>query len=141
MQQRLSQMEQIPLFIQTALESMTKVFDEFFLDESEQLKDKSIGAEDVDFERADVESLECYDYGELACELLSDNMTMSLSPTPSPVPEKKMDIVVDAHVAWMKAIQARELAELELIKAQKQELINKLDQSWPWKDVEKKIYR
>lgn len=162
-QRRLSQIAQIPLFIQTALDAMAKVLDEFLLDDEDdaQLKDdddsggvhrddddaekaaaaadaveshvaSSFNASDFDTSQAD-ESIQCYDFGELACELLTDNLTMRLSSR-TPTPD---NIIIDLAEEQRNI----ELAEQELVKAQKQELISKLDRNWPWKDVEKIIYR
>lgn len=167
MQRRLSQIAQIPLIIQTALESVTKAFEEFMPDDGEiaeaadelqQTRDALAGLSLDDTllspERgtmSDEYASDTHDYDdddellsniaelteEEECKMYADVDVDELTTTgtePEPVG-------LDPNVALFEAEREREAAELELLRAQKLEKINKLDLSWPWGNMEKKIHR
>lgn len=150
MQRRLSQISQIPLIIQTALESVTRAFEEFMPDEHEMnvvddIDDDAMAVDangdenqgnttegDNNDDDMLLNEYDCYDYdGDDVADGLQMEGDAEVIPTE----------VVDPNVAILEAEKQRELAEQEEIKAQKLEKITKIERGWPWKDVEKKIHK
>lgn len=170
MQKRLSQIAQIPLIIQTALESVSKAFEQFMPDEDElaeaadelqqtrdALADLSLDDDKRSAERRCTVSEEYAsdthdddDDGELLsnngglteeeCNMCADVEAADGSTITAT--ESELEVGCDPNMALFEAEREREqVAELELQRAQKLEKINKLDLSWPWGNMEKKIHR
>lgn len=160
MQRRLSQIAQIPLIIQTALETVTKAFEQFLPDDGEieaaadelqqteaALAGLSLDDDDDDDDARPAES--CASDTEYDASDTDYERSSIVAGEPAEADEgvsfvddeTEQPPQVDPNVALLEAEREREAAELKLLREQKLQKINKLDQSWPWGNMEKKIHR
>ncbi|KAJ6637826.1 hypothetical protein Bhyg_10557 [Pseudolycoriella hygida] len=139
MKMRLAQIAEIPLIIQSTLESVSKTFDGFLPPEPESQIEIEQTAVENEY-AASIDSLDSDskdENQEFEEDAIRSELSLSLSEKSKSDEPAKEEFLESEHETTPEC----EPTEEQIIKMEKQVKMQELERSWPWADQQKKVYK